>query len=90
MVTRQFVICYSQDGEERKSRKHSRGFFPSEKIINAFIDSIKMKDYCIAARSLAFVCFAHVPEKKGKEQLQKKWKIMYDDSICKITTRYRK
>lgn len=45
-----FVI--QVDGEKKKEnaegKKHPRGFFPREKIINAFIDSIKMKDYCTA------------------------------------------
>lgn len=71
---RQFVICYAEDGGEEngKSRKHSRGVFPrGEKIINAFIDSIKMKDYCIAPRS-----FAHVT--MGKRALGK------DERLCMI------
>ena len=37
LVTRQFVICYSEDGEEKeeKSRKHSSEFF-SEKDYKRF------------------------------------------------------
>lgn len=62
-----FVIQRMKKKKKRKkSRKHSSGFFlPREKIINAFIDSIKMKDYCNASRS-----FAHVA--KGQKEKEKR------------------
>lgn len=51
-----FVIHNDCDAEEgKRAEKHSRGFF--SEIINAFIDSIKMKDYCIAVRSFALCVF---------------------------------
>ena len=52
LVTRQFVICYSED-EEEKEEKSTRVNFSWRKIINDSIDSIKMKDYCTASRSFA-------------------------------------
>lgn len=83
-VTRQFVICYSEDGDGKKEAKSTRVDFSfrREKIINAFIDSIKMKDYCNASRS-----FSHVTKERKGEHSGWKWKIMYDDSISEIKTR---
>lgn len=50
--------------KEKKKRKNQKpesiqedSFQEREKIINAFIDSIKMKDYCIATRSFASFSF---------------------------------
>lgn len=50
--------------KKRKPESIQEDFFfrgcEREKIINAFIDSIKMKDYCTATRSFASLRYAHV------------------------------
>lgn len=50
-------LLFRGDGDGKKKWKAFEWIFPfrREKIINAFIDSIKMKDYCNASRSFPHV-----------------------------------
>jgi hypothetical protein len=66
-------------GWERKRREKAEStrvdfFLPKEKIINAFIDSIKMKDYCIASRSFSLVA-------KGQKEKRKAFGMKMEDYV---------